>query len=135
MRVLPYLTCAFLIAVQSGLAQSETRVSPTVFLSQGEWLGARLSDSGRMLVGDAVQDASSGMRIQIDVNSWADMAATPEAQQRMTDRRIEATRAELLRLGVAEMDIAVMKVATVDGSTPPPEGEATTKRFVIVAHY
>jgi hypothetical protein len=63
------------------------------------------------------------------------MAATPEAQHRMSERRIEATREELLRLGVAETDIAVMKVATADGSTPPPEGEAATKRFMIVAHY
>jgi hypothetical protein len=53
----------------------------------------------------------------------------------MSERRIEATREELLRLGVAETDIAVMKVATADGSTPPPEGEAATKRFMIVAHY
>ncbi|GLR89948.1 hypothetical protein [Bradyrhizobium iriomotense] len=135
MKVLPYLTCALLVGASSGLAQSETRVLPTVFLSQGEWLGTRLSDSGRMLVDDAVQDASSGTRIQIDVNSWADMAATPEGQQRMSDRRIEATRMELLRLGVAETDIAVMKVETADGSTPPPEGETATKRFVIVAHY
>jgi hypothetical protein len=135
MKVLPYLACALLIGASTSLAQSQTRVLPTVFLSQGEWLGAKLSDSGRMLLGDAARGASPGTRIQIDVNSWADMAATPEAQQRLTDRRIEATRIEFLRLGVAETDIAVMKVATADGSTPPPEGEVATKRFVIVAHY
>jgi hypothetical protein len=135
MKILPYLICVLLIGASSALAQSATRVLPTVFLSQGEWLGARLTESGRMLLGDAARDASPGTRIQIDVNSWADMAATPEAQHRMSERRIEATREELLRLGVAETDIAVMKVATADGSTPPPEGEAATKRFMIVAHY
>jgi hypothetical protein len=135
MKVLGYFSCVLLIGVSTSLAQSETRALPTVFLSQGEWLGPRLSDSGRRLLGDAAQDALPGTRIQIDVNSWADMAATPAAQQRLSDRRIEATRVELLRLGVAEADVAVMKVATADGSTPPPEGEVATKRFVIVAHY
>lgn len=135
MKVLLYLTCVLLTAYSTACAQSETRVLPTVFLSQGEWLGTRLSDSGRMLLGDAARDASSGTRIQIDVNSWADMAATPEAQRRVTDRRVEATRDELLRIGVIETEITEMKVTTADGSTPAPEGEVATKRFIIVAHY
>lgn len=135
MKVLLYLTCALLIGSPSARAQPEIRVLPTVFLSQSEWLGTRLSDSGRLLLGEATREALSGTRIQIDVNAWADLAATPEGQQRLSDRRIGATREELLRLGVAETDITVMKVTTADGSTPPPEGEAATKRLIIVAHY
>lgn len=128
-------TAALVGLMSCAHAQSAPRPLPRVFLSQGEWNGAKLTDSGRLLIGDAVKDAVDGTITQININGMADLASSPVSQRRMSDARVKTTQHELIRIGVAEQEIGVQGVETADGSVPPPSGEAATKRVVIVVHY
>ncbi len=107
---------------------------PIFHLSQGEWKGAVLTDSGRQIVADVARSAGATPVKLLDINGLADMGATPVAQKRLSDARAGAVRDELIRDGVQEGDIGLLIADRPDGSVPPvPKG--TQKRVVIVVFY
>src|SRR5208337_4596941 len=71
--------CALVLAASAAWSQTATQEIRRVYLSQGEWRGRALTESGRVI-------------------------------------------------------IAVQEIDTADGSIPPLQGEAATKRVVIVFH-
>ncbi|HKM65148.1 MAG TPA: hypothetical protein VJY39_21935 [Acidisphaera sp.] len=126
--------CALVLAASAAWSQTATQEIRRVYLSQGEWRGRALTESGRVIIADAARGAASGPTTQIDINGLADLASTPEGQRRTSRSRVEAVREEFVRDGVAPDDIAVQEIDTADGSIPPLQGEAATKRVVIVFH-
>jgi hypothetical protein len=108
--------------------------APCIYLSQSEWQGAVLTESGRQIVLDVVKSAAAAPVTLFDINALADIGATPASQRRLSDARAAAAREELVRAGVAPGEIAVQAVETADGGVPPlPPGES--RRVVIVVHY
>lgn len=115
-------------------AQQAAPEPPRFYLSQGEWKGAALTESGHGIVADVAKSAASVPVTVFDINTLADMAATPAGQRRMADARAAAVREELVRDGVAPGDIAVQAVETADGSVPPlPPQEV--RRVIVAVHY
>jgi hypothetical protein len=115
-------------------AQPAAPEPPRFYLSQGEWKGAVLTESGHQIIADVVKSAAAVPVTVFDINTLADMASTPAAQRRIADARAAAVREELVRAGVAAGDIVVQTVETADGSVPvlPPE---QARRVIVAVHY
>ena len=126
--------CAIVLVSQTARSQPAMNEAEHYYLSQGEWQGAVLTESGRGLITDAAKQAKSMPMTIVDVNAWADLPATPASQRRLADARVAAAREELLRIGVDAKDIATLASDAPDGWGPQPQGEQI-KRIVLVVHY
>ncbi len=128
------LTGAALLFASVVRAQTPALELPLFHLSQGEWRGAVLTQSGQEMVADVARSAAAAPVTLLDINGLADMGATPAGQRRLSDARAAAVRAELTHDGVAAGDIGLLIADRPDGSVPPlPQGPA--KRVVIVVYY
>jgi hypothetical protein len=126
--------CAIVLLSQTAWSQQAVNEAEHYYLSQGEWQGAVLTEIGRGLIADAAKQAKTLPMTIVDVNAWADLAATPASQRRLADARVAAAREELLRIGVDAKDIATLASDAPDGWGPEPQGEQI-KRIVLVVHY
>ncbi|MGO9484575.1 MAG: hypothetical protein ACLPX9_08330 [Rhodomicrobium sp.] len=124
----------FVALAQGAIAQQGAPEPPRFYLSQGEWKGAVLTESGHEIIADVVKSAAAVPVTVFDINTLADMAATPAAQRRIADARAAAVREELVRGGVAPGDIVVQQVETADGSVPPLPPEQA-RRVIVAVHY
>jgi len=128
------LTGIALLLAPALRAQTPAPELPLFQLSQGEWKGAVLTESGQEIAADAARSAAAAPVTLFDINGLADLSATPASQRRLSDARVGAVREELIRDGVAASDIGVLIADRPDGAVPPlPEG--ARKRVVIVVYY
>jgi hypothetical protein len=126
--------CLFAAATLPALAEETIPESARFFLSQGEWKGATLTESGHAIVADVAKSAAAAPATLFDINALADFAPTPASQKRVSDARLAAVREELERAGVALGDIAVQAVDTPGGGVPPlPPQE--WRHVIIAVHY
>jgi len=123
-----------LLLVRATRAQTPALELPLYHLSQGEWRGAVLTESGHEIAAGVARSAAAAPVTLFDVNGWADMGATPASQRRLADARVAAVREELIRDGVAAGDIGLLAADRPDGAVPPL-AQAAAKRVVIVVYY
>ncbi len=128
------LFCLLLMGIPAAWSEAAAQEAVRVYLSQGEWQGSVLTDSGHQIIADAAKSSASALVTLLDINALADIASTPASQRRISARRVEAVREELQRDGVSAGDIGVQIVDQPDGSVPPLRDEER-KQVVIVVHY
>ncbi len=128
------LACTLMLLTRTAWSQAAPDESPRYYMSEGEWRGAVLTDSGRGMIADAVKQAKAMPMTIVDVNAWADLPSTPASQRRRADARVLAAREELIRDGIEAKDIGLLASDAADGWGPEPQGDQI-KRVVLVVHY
>ncbi|MGO9543890.1 MAG: hypothetical protein ACLPPF_03750 [Rhodomicrobium sp.] len=128
------LSWLVLLCAPAAWSEATAQEPARIYLSQGEWQGAVLTESGHRIVADAAKSSASLPVTLLDINALADFASTPASQRRISARRAETVREELQRDGVPSGDIGVQIVDQPDGSVPPLRDEEK-RRVVIVVHY
>ena len=128
------LIFAALMSSGSGKAQPVSPEGARIYLSQGEWRGAVLTESGHQIVSDAAKASASAPSTVIDINGMADLGATSTSHRRLSDSRVAAVREELIRDGVVAGDIGVQTAERADGAAPLPK-DGPGQRVTIVVHY
>jgi hypothetical protein len=105
------------------------------YLYEAAWRGSDLTVVGRQMVVDAATGAAPQTVTLIDVNARAEVAGDAERRARILGRRVETVRRELLRNGIAAVDVAEEASVGPDGLQTFPPAELQTKRMVLIAHY
>src|SRR5690349_13627004 len=94
---------------------------------------ATLDADARRVVAEAADEFKRTGAAQIAVTGHADKAGRPAYNQRLSERRAEAVRRELERLGVPASAVQVAAEGENDPAVPTPDGvpEARNRRVVI----
>src|SRR3954447_18577509 len=94
---------------------------------------ATLDTSARQVVAEAADEYKRTGAAQITVTGHADKAGRPAYNQRLSERRAEAVRRELERLGVPSSAVQVAAEGENDPAVPTADGvpEAPNRRVVI----
>jgi hypothetical protein len=125
--------CFIVLAATAGCA-----TPPEVkrdYLYEAAWRGSDLTVVGRQMVVDAAAGAAPQTVTLIDVNARADVAGDAERRARILGRRVETVRRELLRNGIAAVDVGEEAGVGPDRLQTYPPAELQTKRMVLIAHY
>ena len=132
-----------LLAVAAPVARAQQAHDPVVTVSgQAEpssfvvYFGfnkANIDASARQVIVMAADEYKRTGAAQISVTGYADKAGQAEHNQRLSERRAEAVRHELERLGVQASAIQVAAEGENDPAVPTPDGvpEARNRRVVI----
>src|SRR3954451_25446334 len=115
------------VATVSGQAE------PSSFVVYFGFNKATLDASARQVIAMAADEYKRTGGAQINVTGYADKAGQAEHNQRLSERRAEAVRRELERLGVQASAIQVAAEGEYDPAVPTPDGvpEARNRRVVI----
>jgi hypothetical protein len=115
------------VATVSGQAE------PSSFVVYFGFNKANLDASARQVIAMAADEYKRTGGAQINVTGYADKAGQAEYNQRLSERRAEAVRHELERLGVQASAIQVAAEGENDPAVPTPDGvpEARNRRVVI----
>jgi OmpA family len=115
------------VATVSGQAE------PSSFVVYFGFNKATLDASARQVIAMAADEYKRTGGAQINVTGYADKAGQAEHNQRLSERRAEAVRHELERLGVQASAIQVAAEGENDPAVPTPDGvpEARNRRVVI----
>ncbi len=105
------------------------------YLYEAAWRGSDLTVVGRQMVVDAAAGAAPQTVTLIDVNARAEVAGDAERRARILGRRVETVRTELLRNGIAPVDVGEEAGAGPEGLQTFPPADLQTKRMVLIAHY
>ena len=94
---------------------------------------ATLDTSARQVVAEAADEYKRTGAAQINVTGYADKAGRPAYNQRLSERRAEAVRRELERLGVPASAVQLAAEGENDPAVPTADGvpEARNRRVVI----
>ena len=131
--IIARIVCLIALAVTAGCA-----TPPEVkrdYLYEAAWRGSTLTVVGRQMVVDAAAGAAPQTNTLIDVNARAEVAGDAERRARILNRRVETVRSELLRNGIAPIDIGGEDGVGPDGVQTFPPPDLQTKRMVVIAHY
>src|SRR4051812_29674429 len=109
------------------------RAEPGSFLVYFAFDRATLDASARQVVAEAADTYKRTGAAQVAVTGYADKAGRAEYNQRLSERRAEAVRRELERLGVESSAVQVAAEGENDPAVPTPDGvpEAGNRRVVI----
>src|SRR4051795_2790467 len=109
------------------------QAEPGSFLVYFAFNKATLDASARRVVAEAADEYKRTGAAQITVTGHADKAGRAGYNQRLSERRAEAVRRELERLGVQASAIQVAAEGENDPAVPTPDGvpEARNRRVVI----
>jgi hypothetical protein len=115
------------VATVSGQAE------PSSFVVYFGFNKANLDASARQVIAMAADEYKRTGAAQISVTGYADKAGQAEHNQRLSERRAEAVRRELERLGVQASAIQVAAEGENDPAVPTPDGvpEARNRRVMI----
>ncbi len=133
MRISAGFACLVALTATAGCA-----TPPEVkrdYLYEAAWRGSDLTVVGRQMVVDAAAGAAPQTVTLIDVNARAEVAGDPERRAWVLNRRVKTVRAELLRNGIAAVDVGEEAGVGPDGIQTFPPAELQTKRMVLIAHY
>jgi len=119
-----------LLAVAAPVAHAQQADEPTAAAVSGQaepgtflvYFGfnkATLDASARQVVAEAADEYKRTGAAQITVTGYADKAGRAEYNQRLSERRAEAVRRELERLGVPSSAITVAAEGENDPAVPP----------------
>src|SRR3954454_5054260 len=109
------------------------RAEPGSFLVYFGFNKATLDASARQVVAEAAGEYKRTGAAQVAVTGYADKAGRPAYNQRLSERRAEAVRRELERLGVPSSAVQVAAEGENDPAVPTADGvpEARNRRVVI----
>jgi hypothetical protein len=109
------------------------RVEPRRYLVFFELDRATLTPDARSAVSEAAQDFLSAGAARISLAGHADRSASEAYNQRLSERRVEAVRRELVRLGVPDGAIAMVAEGETDPLVQTADGvrEARNRRVEI----
>ena len=109
------------------------QAEPGSFLVYFGFDKATLDASARQVVAEAADEYKRTGAAQITVTGYADKAGRPAYNQRLSERRAEAVRRELERLGVPASAVQVAAEGENDPAVPTADGvpEARNRRVVI----
>jgi len=109
---------------------SETRTYLVFF----DWDRADLTDRARQIVGQAAQNSTRVTTTKIEVSGYTDLSGTAAYNQKLSVRRAETVRAELVKDGVAEGIIDIHGYGESNPLVPTAKGvrEPQNRRVEIV---
>ena len=109
------------------------QAEPGSFLVYFGFNKATLDASARQVVAEAADEYKRTGAAQINVTGYADKAGRPAYNQRLSERRAEAVRRELERLGVQTSAVQLAAEGENDPAVPTADGvpEARNRRVVI----
>src|SRR3954452_371289 len=109
------------------------QAEPGSFLVYFGFDKATLDATARQVVAEAADEYKRTGAAQITVTGHADKAGRPAYNQRLSERRAEAVRRELERLGVPSSAVQVAAEGENDPAVPTADGvpEARNRRVVI----
>ena len=109
------------------------QAEPGSFLVYFGFDKATLDTSARQVVAEAADEYKRTGAAQINVTGHADKAGRPAYNQRLSERRAEAVRRELERLGVPASAVQLAAEGENDPAVPTADGvpEARNRRVVI----
>src|SRR4051794_37604544 len=109
------------------------QIEPGTFLVYFGFNKATLDANARRAVAEAADAYKRTGAAQVTVTGYADKAGRPAYNQRLSERRAEAVRRELERLGVQSTAITVAAEGENDPAVPTADGvpEARNRRVVI----
>ena len=109
------------------------QAEPGSFLVYFGFNKATLDASARQVVAEAADEYKRTGAAQITVTGYADKAGRPAYNQRLSERRAEAVRRELERLGVPASAVQLAAEGENDPAVPTADGvpEARNRRVVI----
>ncbi len=115
------------------VASVSGQAEPSSFVVYFGFNKATLDASARQVIAMAADEYKRTGGAQINVTGYADKAGQAEHNQRLSERRAEAVRHELERLGVQASAIQVAAEGENDPAVPTPDGvpEARNRRVVI----
>src|SRR4051812_46712736 len=142
MRTLLVGVSLLALAAPAARAQQADEPTPAAVSGQAEpgsflvYFGfdkATLDASARQVVAEAADEYKRTGAAQIAVTGYADRAGRAEYNQRLSERRAEAVRRELERLGVQSSAVQVAAEGENDPAVPTADGvpEARNRRVVI----
>ena len=107
---------------------------PRTFLLFFDWDKADLRPDALAVVRAAADNARQARSTRIVATGHADRSGPEAYNMRLSQRRAQAVKAELVRLGVAERDIAIVAKGEQEPLVPTPDGvrEAQNRRVEIV---
>src|SRR5215218_8860838 len=109
------------------------RVEPGRYLVFFELDRATLTSDARGVVSEAAQDFLRTGAARISLAGHADRSASEAYNQRLSERRVEAVRRELIRLGVPDSAIGTVAEGETNPLVPTADGvrEARNRRVEI----
>ncbi len=110
------------------------RVVPRNYLVFFDWDKADLRPEALRTIATAADDAKQGNVARIRATGHADRSGPEAYNMRLSMRRAVAVKNELMRLGIAEKDIALVAKGETEPLVPTPDGvrEAQNRRVEIL---
>ena len=117
----------------TGAAESGP-AAPGQYLVFFELDRATLTSDGRRVIGEAAQEYRRTGAARVSLTGNADRSASEAYNQRLSERRVEAVRSELTRLGVPDANITTTALGESDPLVPTADGvrEPRNRRVEIV---
>ena len=121
-------------AAQPAPAPAPRAQVPSRYLVFFEFDRADLTPEGRQVVQQAATASKTNNVVRLEVTGHADRSGSDAYNQRLSQRRAETVRTELVRNGVREADIAVFAKGEREPLVPTPDGvrEPQNRRVEIV---
>ncbi len=109
-------------------------VTPRNYLVFFEWDKADLTPEAKQTIAQAAADAKQGNVARIRATGHADRSGPEPYNMRLSMRRATAVKGELVRLGLADKDIALVAKGETEPLVPTPDGvrEPQNRRVEIV---
>jgi OOP family OmpA-OmpF porin len=125
---------AFTPAPPPSAPMAEAAVPPPAYTVYFNFDRSDIEASAEPIVQRAAGDAKKGQTTRIAVTGYTDLAGTAQYNQRLSERRAESVRAELVRLGVPNDEIVTIGRGKNDPVVPTADGvrEPRNRRVEIV---
>ena len=115
-------------------APAATQAEAAKFLVFFDWDKATLTPEARRIIASAADEYKKSGSTRIVATGHTDLSGSPEYNLRLSERRAEAVKAELVRLGVPATVITTIGKGEEDPLVPTKDGvrEAQNRRVEIV---
>jgi len=103
------------------------------FLVFFDWNKSTLTPEARRIIAGAAEEFRKSGAARVVATGYTDLSGSPAYNLRLSERRAEAVKEELMRLGVPESAIATIGKGEADPLVPTADGvrEAQNRRVVI----
>jgi outer membrane protein OmpA-like peptidoglycan-associated protein/outer membrane protein W len=95
---------------------------PRTYLVFFDWDKADLTAEAKQIIATAADNAKKGNISRIRATGHADRSGPEKYNMRLSMRRAQAVKAELVRLGIPEKDIALVAKGETEPLVPTPDG-------------